>query len=90
MSENVLSKSENEVKLFLEDLIKHLGASSVRVELVSNDHHRKSFEVYTDIVEDRGKIIGKKGQNINALNTLLNAYAKQLGMVFETIHLNDD
>ena len=73
----------------METLIKYLGVDSATVELIDNEHQRRTFEVYTDLSEDRGKIIGKKGQNVNALNTLVNAYAKQLGVVFTSIHIND-
>ena len=89
MSNNNLSKNEQLVKSCLETLIKYLGVDSATVELIDNEHQRRTFEVYTDLSEDRGKIIGKKGQNVNALNTLVNAYAKQLGVVFTSIHIND-
>jgi predicted RNA-binding protein Jag len=84
-----LSKNEQEVKSCLESLLKFLGVESARVEFTDNEFQRKTFEIYTEVAEDRGKIIGKKGQNVNALQTLVNAFAKQRGVVFASIHLND-
>ena len=89
MSNSNLTKNEQLVKSCLETLIKYLGVDNAKVELVDNEHQRKTLEIYTELSEDRGKIIGKKGQNVNALNTLVNAYAKQLGVVFTSIHIND-
>ena len=59
-----LSKNEQEVKSCLETLLKFLGVESARVEFVDNEFQRKIFEIYTEVIEDRGKIIGKKGQNV--------------------------
>jgi predicted RNA-binding protein Jag len=84
-----ISKNEQEVITCLENLIKLLGVESAKIEFIENEFHRKTFVVSTEIAEDRGRIIGKKGQNINALITILNAYSKQRGVQFATIHLKD-
>ncbi len=90
MSNKPLSKNEADVESCLETMIKFLGVDSARVEFIDNKHGRKSFEVYTELPEDRGKIIGRDGRNVNSLHTILNAFAKQRGVIFSGIHLNDD
>jgi predicted RNA-binding protein YlqC (UPF0109 family) len=84
-----LSKQELEVKAKLEQMIKDFDAEKFRVETKEIEGNRITFEVYCDRQEDRGKLIGKNGRNINALQILLKAFAMPRGVIFSGIHVND-
>jgi predicted RNA-binding protein YlqC (UPF0109 family) len=89
VKEKTLSKQELEVKKELEHLIRMLDVEEFRVEMVDIEFGRKTFEIYCNRQEDRGKVIGRNGRNINALQTLVKAYAQPRGVIFSGIHLND-
>ena len=88
-TKQLLSKQELDVKAKLEQMIKDLDAENFRVEMIEIESNRKTFEVYCNRQEDRGKLIGKNGRNINALQILLKAYAMPRGVIFSGIHVND-
>jgi predicted RNA-binding protein YlqC (UPF0109 family) len=88
-TKRVFSKQELEVKTKLEQMIKDLDAEKFRVETKEIENGRITFEVYCDRQEDRGKLIGKNGRNINALQILLKAFAMPRGVIFSGIHVND-
>ncbi|MBK9097725.1 MAG: KH domain-containing protein [bacterium] len=64
------------MKEFIEFIVKQLvdKPEKVMIEEISND--QKTFEIKVEVDKgDIGKVVGKKGKNVNALRTLLTAVA---------------
>lgn len=70
-----------EVVLFTENLVKNLvkDADMVKVKNFSDDDGNNILEILVPS-EDIGKIIGKKGRNIQAIRTLIQATAYNKGV----------
>jgi predicted RNA-binding protein YlqC (UPF0109 family) len=84
----LLNNNEQNVKTFLEFLIKSLGVETAKVEFVENEYKRKEFRIRA-APEDRGKLMGFGGQNHNAMHTLVKAYGAIRGVRFSAIRVED-
>ncbi len=65
------------MKEFVEFIVKHLvdNPNKVVVEQITSDDKLMEFKLKVD-KSDIGKVIGKKGQNITAIRSLLSAASK--------------
>lgn len=91
-SEKPISKNEQQVFDCLAQLIKIIGAESpIKIEFGEPRTHiaDRTINVFVESGDERGMIIGKRGQNINAINTILKAVAKRYGVVFGVIQIMD-
>jgi len=75
------------MKEFIEFIVKRLvdKPDSVVIEETTTDENTIEFNLKVD-QSDIGKVIGKKGQNINAIRTLLSAVGAK-GKHRATLHL---
>ena len=79
------------MKEFIEFIVKHLvdNPDKVSVEETTSDDHSIELKLKVD-QSDIGKVIGKKGQNITSLRTLLSAAGKgQQRVTLELVEEND-
>ena len=77
------------MKEFIEFIVKHLvdNPDKVSVEETSSDDHTIDLQLKVD-QSDIGKVIGKKGQNIISLRTLLSAASK--GQYRTTLEIDEE
>jgi predicted RNA-binding protein YlqC (UPF0109 family) len=77
------------MKDFIEFIVKHLvdNPDKVIVEESTSDDHSIELKLNVD-QSDIGKVIGKKGQNITSLRTLLSAASK--GQYRTTLEIVDE
>jgi predicted RNA-binding protein YlqC (UPF0109 family) len=77
------------MKEFIEFIVKHLvdNPDKVSVEETTSDEQTIELKLKVD-QSDIGKVIGKKGQNITSLRTLLSAASK--GQYRTTLEIVDE
>ncbi|MBE0571543.1 MAG: KH domain-containing protein [Ignavibacteriaceae bacterium] len=64
------------MKEFVEFIVKQLVDKPEKVKIEENIQNQNTIEIKVEVEKnDIGKVIGKKGKNINALRTLLSAVA---------------
>ncbi len=64
------------MKAFVEFIVKQLVDKPEKVKIEENIPNQNTIEIKIEVEKnDIGKIVGKKGKNINALRTLLTAVA---------------
>lgn len=64
------------MKEFIEFIVKQLVDKPEKVMIEEESTDQKTIEIKVEVdKEDIGKVVGKKGKNVNALRTLLTAVA---------------
>ncbi|MCF7803172.1 MAG: KH domain-containing protein [Candidatus Marinimicrobia bacterium] len=77
------------MKDFVEYLAKHLVDSPDEVEVKEIESDRTVIYEVSVADDDMGKIIGKNGQTVNAIRTLLTAASAKKGGKRAMLELND-
>jgi len=77
------------MKEFVEYIAKHLVDKPEAVEVNQIESEKTTILELTVADNDVGKIIGKKGQTVNAIRTLLTAASAKVGGKRTVLELND-